>query len=120
MDKLVEFFDRDAYLLARVLVPWTTETAKKIIDLTKSEATARAYHRIIFDLTFWEKPDSELTRFWSGEYLARQLGYPFKVSAFANPSNINKFAETTALNRGADFRVFGDEKSAVEWLLKES
>src|SRR5262245_30359063 len=117
MDKLAEYSDRDGYFFVRVLVPWTTDSAKSVIDATNAEATVRGYHRILFDLTFWEKPDNVMTRFWSGEYLASQMRAPFKVAAFALPKAINWFGESAAINRGAIFRLFKDEESAIEWLM---
>ena len=117
-EKPADLCDCGSYLSVRVLVPWTFENAKALIDFIKREASARGYRRILLDLTFWEKPSQELTRFRSGEYLALQLKSPFKVAAFAHPQAINKFGENAAVNRAADFRIFPDERSAVEWLSK--
>jgi hypothetical protein len=117
MDEILEVHDRGAYLYVRVLVPWTTENAKRVIDEARSEAEAGGFHRILFDLTFWSRPYTEMTRFLTGEYLAQRLGGPYKTAAFSNPEWINRFGENVAVNRGADFRVFPDEQSAVDWLL---
>ena len=74
--------------------------------------------RILFDLTKWSKPDSEMTRFYTGKYLAETLAYHFKTAAFTQPEAINKFGENTAVNRGARFRIFTDETSAIKWLME--
>lgn len=113
-----EYFDEEGYLRVRVTVPWNEDNAKELIDGTKTEATKRGQTRILFDLSYWTQPVSEMTRFWSGEHLARVLSSPFRVSAFAAPKVINKFGEITAVNRGAFFRIFPDEQAAIQWLMK--
>ncbi len=113
-----EYLNEAGYLLIKVSAPWTVEAARQVIDEAKMEATKREYRRILFDLTQWSRPDSEMTRFYSGEYLAKVLAFHFKVAAFALPAAINKFGENTAVNRGARFRIFPDEASAVRWLLE--
>ena len=118
MKTAANFLVREDFLLVQVLVPWTTPAARRIIDATKREATARNHRRILFDLTLLEKPDREMTRYWSGEYLARQLGFPFKIAAYTAPQLITKFGEDVAVNRFANFRVFPDEAAAIQWLLE--
>ena len=118
MSETTEYLDRDGYLLVKVNAPWTEESAKRVIDKAKNEATEQGYKRILFDLTKWARPTSEMTRFYSGEYLAKELRHLFKVAAFALPDAINKFGEDTAVNRGAWFRIFPDEASAIKWLTE--
>ena len=113
-----EYSDESGYLRVKATVPWNTGNAKHLIDETLSEATKRGHTRILFDLSCWTRPDSELTRYFSGEYLARMLSSPFVVSAFSAPEAINGFGENAAVNRGALFRVFPDERAAIQWLMK--
>ena len=42
---------------------------------------------------------------------------PFRVAALGKPENVDHFAETVAVNRGAHFKVFTEEAAALEWLL---
>ena len=115
-----EYFDRKGYLLVKVNVPWTIEAALQLLDETKKEALNREYHLILFDLTQWSSPGSEMVRFYTGEHLAKVLNHPFKVAAFAEEKNINHFGEVVAINRGAFFRIFADEQSAIQWLMEDS
>ncbi len=115
-----EYLKEDGYLRVRVSGSWTVETAKRVIDETKIEATGRGCHCILFDLTKWSRPASEMTRFYSGKHLAEILAPPFKTAAFALPEAINKFGENTSVNRGARFRIFPDEVSAIKWLMEGS
>lgn len=117
MNSVANFVIRDEFLLVQVLVPWTTKAAMQIIDETKVEAISHNRRRILCDLTLWDRPDNEMTRYWSGKYLALHLGFPYKVAAFTVPQVITKFAENVAVNRAANFRVFPEEEAALQWLL---
>ena len=115
-----EYFDQEGYLLVKVNVPWTTEAAIQLIDETRNEALNRGCHLILFDLRQWSSPASEMIRFYTGEHLAKVLKHPFKVAAFAHQKDITHFGEVTAVNRGALFRIFADETSAIQWLMEDS
>lgn len=118
MNRLAEFSIRDGYLVVKVPAPWTIQTAQQVIDETRREAERQSIARVLFDLTQWAKPDTEFTRFRSGEYLAKVLPPPFKIAAYGNANAITKFGENTAVNRGAWFRVFPDEEAAIRWLVE--
>src|SRR4051812_37835730 len=116
MKASAEYFDKDGYLLVKVLAPWTTAGATQVIDEAHREATKRGQARLLLDLRKWLAPDMESTRFFSGLHLAKVLPPPFKVAAFGSAEAINKFGENAAVNRGALFRVFSDEQAAIRWL----
>lgn len=115
---VARFIVRDEFLLVQALVPWTTKAAMQIIDEAKVEAISHNRQRILCDLTIWDRSDNEMTRYWSGKYLALDLGFPYKVAAFTVPQVITKFAENVAVNRAANFRVFPEEEAALQWLLE--
>ena len=114
------YVNKGGYLLVEVLVPWTEENAKRVVDESQREATKRGHVRLLFDLRNWAPPEMEYTRFASGAHLAQVLGPPFKVAAYALPEGINRFGEDTARNRGALFRIFPDERSALHWLVEDT
>ena len=118
MKASAEYFDESGYLRIRVLVSWTEANATRVIDEAHDEATKRGHVRLLFDLTKWLAPDMELTRFFSGLHLAKALDPPFKVAAFGVREAITRFGEDAAVNRGALFRVFSDEQSALRWLME--
>lgn len=120
MKKSAEYVDKSGYLLVKVLVSWTEANATRVIDEAHDEATKRGHVRLLFDLRNWLAPDKESTRFFSGLHLAKALHPPFKVAAFCFPEAINRFGEDTAVNRGALFRIFSDEQSALHWLMEGS
>lgn len=95
--------------------------ARQFINDIHQVAIEKGYKRILLDLTQWQEPDSEMTRFWSGTYLAELFGYSgIKIAAFALAEFITGFGETAAINRGAFFRIFPEESLAIQWLLGKS
>jgi hypothetical protein len=118
MNRLTEYSNQNGYLLVKIAAPWTVQTAKQAIDEIKVEVAKRNYDHLLLDLNQWDKPDTELTRFLSGEYLAKVFRPPFKVAAYSISGVINKFGEDVAVNRGAIYRIFQDEQLAIQWLLE--
>jgi hypothetical protein len=108
------------HLYVKVYGQWTLKAMKQTIDEIKTEADSRGSTRLLLDMRELPRPDSEMTRFWSGDYLAKVLPPPFKVAAFANPEDINKFGENAAANRNAWFQIFSEEQPALRWLMDES
>lgn len=119
MSPFAEFTSKADYLLVKTLTPWTFKAAKRVIDGAKEAAIAQGHDHILFDLTPWADVDTGMTRFLSGEYLAQQFSSRFKMAAFAVPEAIDWFGENAAVNRGARFRIFGDEQAAIAWLLQD-
>ena len=120
MKTSAEYFDKSGYLLVKVFVSWTEANATRVIDEANGEATKRGHVRLLFDLRNWSAPEMEMTRFFSGLHLAKVLHSHFKVAAFALPEAISNFGEDAAVNRGALFRIFSDEQSALHWLMEDT
>jgi hypothetical protein len=108
------------YLFVKVSGQWTVTDMKQAIDEIRTEADRQGSKRLLLDMCELPRPGSEMTRFWSGGYLAKVLPPPFKVAAFANPEDINKFGENAAVNRAALFQIFSEERAALRWLMEES
>ena len=109
---------RPEYLLVTMNGRWTVPAATKALDAARLEADRQGYERVLLDLRGLSKPDSEIVRFNSGRYLAVVFPSPFKVAAFANADAINGFGETAAVNRNADYRIFPEEHTAIQWLME--
>ena len=106
------------YVRLQAEPPWTTENAGRLIELAKEEAKRRGTFLILLDLRSWEQPDSEMVRYDSGVRVAELLNAPYRVAAVSNKESVNYFAENVAVNRGASLKMFADEASALNWLLK--
>ena len=108
------------YLFVKISGQWTARSAEEAVEAVHDEAQKRGLTRLLIDTSEISQPDSELTRFRTGEYWAKILGPPFKGSFVITPDLYNGFAETVALNRGAVVATFFEEPAAVDWLLQQS
>ncbi len=106
------------YLAVKASGDWTTDSAEQAIEAIHDEAVRRSFTRLLLDIRGLSQPPNELTRFFTGERLARTLGFPFKLGFLTRPDLHGRFTEIAARNRGADLAVFFEEESAVEWLLE--
>jgi hypothetical protein len=114
------FDEGPGYLIAEVRGQWDKEDAEKIIDAIRDEAIKRSQTRILIDTRGLMLPRSGMTYFFTGEYIAKVLGHPFKLASLATRElHGNGFAENVALNRGANVLTFFEKDEALEWLLKD-
>ena len=60
---------------------------------------------------------STADRFFIGEKFGLELRDQIKIAVVWPAKDIDKFAETVALNRGGNMYVVGDYEAAVEWML---
>ena len=118
MDVTVNCIDQGTHVVVIVTGHWTKETSKYTLDTARSEAIKSGVTCILLDLCKLSLPDSEMTRFYAGEYIAKHLPFPYRVAAFGRPELINHFAETVTVNRGGHMKVFVDEESALQWLTE--
>lgn len=110
--------NKDQYARIVATRPWTTDSARQLIESARAVAEKMTVDRILFDLRSWEAPEKEMMRYESGLHLASLLRPPYRVAALARSEHVNRFAENVAVNRGAAFRVFADEAAALDWLLQ--
>ena len=112
----VSLEEGQGFLIIRAFGKWVLEDVKREMDNVRDEANRRGLTRLFLDMREMLPPDGEMTRYYTGIYIATVWCPPFKVVALAKPEMINKFGENVAVNRGANFAVFSDEKTALEWL----
>jgi hypothetical protein len=108
------------YLVAKISGSWMEQNAKDAIEEVSGEARRRGLTKVLLDLSDLSGPDTEMTRFYSGEHIAKMWRPPLRVAAVGPAELINRFAENVAKNRGALFSLFTDEESALRWLLPTS
>jgi hypothetical protein len=92
------------------------ELATSILE----EAASSGDTRVLIDAYGVSAPKSNMDRFDVGTTIAELFRGRIKVAILYPPAIINKLAENTAVNRGADLLVVGDEKVALEWLFAKS
>ncbi len=116
----ITYRDGPGCLVAVANGPWRTEDAKRAIEAIRAEADRRKQTRLLADLRGLSQPDSEMTRFYSGEHAARFWGHPIRAAVLSRPENYNRFGELVAVNRGADLAVFFGEEEALAWLKRDA
>ena len=62
---------------------------------------------------------SDIERFYIGKTIATELGMTIKLAAIIGKEKFNKFGEISALNRGANMKLFSEKEAALDWLLKK-
>ena len=113
----LKFQDKTNYLLVHASGDWTTEAAKKSIRQIREEAMRKKLTHIFIDCEKVSAPHDDMTRYFTGEAIALDLGRPFKTVAVLPAGMINKLAEDVATNRGARILATHDYESAIEWLI---
>lgn len=115
----ISYHERPNYLLVEMSGTWEIDEAKRQIEAVRNRASTLGAKRVLIDCRELATPKDTLTRFLTGEYIAKFWRPPVKVAALAGQDMVNnKFAEIVAVNRGAWFSVFLEEKLAVQWLME--
>ncbi len=89
---------------------------QKVADACERE---KIYNVLINALNVSGTDLPTMDRYFLGESIALLLGPQIKLAVVWPEHHINKFAETVAVNRGAQILVVGDYETAREWLLKK-
>lgn len=114
----VQFLEGPGYLIVEVSGQWTTDEAKQQIEAIRGEANNRSLTRLFVDVRNLSQPGREITRFFTGEHIAKMWCPPFKTAVLTKPEMYTNYAEAVALNRYAIIAVFFEEEEALGWLLK--
>lgn len=115
----LKFKKLEAYLFVEAGGPFTNSSVKQAIKAVRDKADALECTRILIDARKVSEPDGQLTRYYTGEYFAEFLPQPFKVALIKRHDDTDRFTETVAVNRGANYWVFSDEETAIQWLAKK-
>lgn len=99
---------------------WQLADIMKLIQEIKVRSERSGQNKVLVDILGIEGNPSQMDRFYVGERIAEVFGPKLKVSVVAPDDRINKFAETTAVNRGARFNVSSSEQEAINWLMSSS
>lgn len=110
--------EHSKFLRVEISGEWTEEGMRHYIDASHDEAEKYKVTKLLFDCRNLFAPKSEMLRFHAGKHVSEVLNYPYKIAAIVKKEIYNKFAENVALNRGANVKVFFQEKEAIKWLLQ--
>ena len=87
---------------------------KELGDIPKKHG----YSTILVDVRDFNYNFNTLKRFQLSEYwvkICRELGF-IKTAIIGKQEKMDKLSENVVINRGFDFRLFTDEKEAIDWL----
>lgn len=115
----IEFRDEEDYLRASCRGIWEPDSVSQALERIRDKAALVNHRRILIDWCSVSPPKTEFYRYLIGENVAQFLANPLKVVMLFTEEKVNKFAENTAVNRGANFRVAARERDALQWLLEE-
>ena len=113
----LSFQKKDLYLTAQISGKWESSDLRKAFESIKEIAENTGYTRILVDAFDVSRPEKEFQRYVLGEDLADLFPVRFMIAILYKPELTNRFAENTAVNRGARVRVCDNETDALEWLL---
>jgi hypothetical protein len=91
-----------------------------LIDIVYKQCQRNNLRRVLIDVSAAKGKWEDFDRFLAGERVSQVFGYHYKILAIDKEENINKFAENTAVNRGASFLVTPDKEKGLKWLLEKS
>jgi hypothetical protein len=112
----VEVWSEGTCLRLCVQGPYDPSSALALLSLIPVEAQRAACRHVLVDIRGVIGEGSTLARFEMGATAARLLP-PLRVGIVWREETTDRFAETVAVNRGANLRVFSSEPEALEWLL---
>ena len=91
-----------------------------LIDEVYKQCQRNDFKRILIDLSGAKGELRETGRFEVGKKVSQVFNYLYKILAIEKEERINKLAENTAVNRGANLLVTSDRKKGLDWLLKDN
>lgn len=119
MSYLLHFINEPNYLRVNMSGNWTAPNAETAFKTIQEEADKRGVRLLLFDGRKLPQSPGDMTRFCSGQSLAKYLPTPYRIAIWRKPEQVDRLLENVAVNRGARVQVFASEEEAVKWLLSE-
>jgi hypothetical protein len=117
MSLSVSFENHSDYFSVRLSGSIDPNEVTRVLDEVKNEADRNGQRRVFVDMRGVALPTGDMFRYIAGEHIAKVMSPPYKLVLLGDTRTINRFAENVAVNRGADLKVFDDDKAALQWLL---
>ena len=113
----VSFQYENSYLVAKIHGQYDVNSLRKAMDTINEKIVQLGTDRILVDSLHISAPRNEFDRYLVGLAISDLSRKGLKIAILYKPELINRFTENTAVNRGVNLHVFGDEAEALEWLL---
>jgi hypothetical protein len=115
------FEKKQEYLYMILAGEYSKEDLKFYIKMIRDTCAMEKINKVLVNALAINGTDiSTMDRFTLGVELAKQLGPKIKIAVIWHESNIDKFAETVAINRGGHIFVVGDMAKGEDWLLSDN
>jgi len=115
----ITYRQESTLLILDISGPWTASGMHEAIGAARAEADKRKCRNLLVDAREISFPDTEATRFFSGERWAKLFDARFRAAFIVRPALYNGVAELVARNRGANVAVFFEDGPARKWLDEE-
>ena len=95
---------------------YSLDSFSDFVKFAKKTLDSHDLKNAIVDLRFVPEKIPTMDRFELGVMMAEKFPLKYRIAVLANLSNITKFAENVAVNRGAGMLVSHDMKEIRRWL----
>jgi hypothetical protein len=116
----IQFEKKDGYIHFKIIGEFEESSdfgkIKELGDIPKKYG----YSTILIDVRNLNYNLDTLKRFQLSEYwvkICRDLGF-IKTAILGKEEKMDRLSENVIMNRGFDFRLFTNEKEAIDWLIK--
>ena len=117
MENQIAFLNHPGYLRVTCKGEFPAETYREFLTAIRYEAHKSGHSRILIDAFALSAPATDMEKFWVGAAIAEIFGAQFRIAVLFKPELINRFTESSAVNRGARMVVMGEEEPALQWLM---
>ena len=110
--------DKGDYVLVDFFGEFSVEAGKRCVDRMLEACSQYGRSAVLLDCRRMTGPLTVLDRFQVIQYGEITRGIISRLALVSRPGDIlpDNFAESVAVNRGVNLRVFADADKAVEWL----
>ena len=109
--------DTDNYITVTLVGAYDVGELENAMVLLRTEAQESGRTKILVDAFGLDDPRIDFDRFRVGVAIAEHAPPSLKIACYLKGEAINHFGEHTAVNRGAQYKVFAERDAAVKWLL---
>jgi hypothetical protein len=110
------YVNKGNYLLVESDEPYSLALFMVIIHEIAQQCKQSNLSKALVDISKMTGNPSIIDRYETGVEISKYWGAKIQVASVVEESLINFVAETVAVNRGANFKVFSEIGPALEWL----
>lgn len=97
----------------------TYQNSIELIEMAFAECQNKNIKKALLDIHNAKRDLKEFDRYKIGIKASELFQRPYRLLVIERKKRINKFAENTAVNRGAEMLVTDDKEGGLAWLLSK-